>query len=76
MPKSKGTSFLIVVNCCESLSCSMPSRKYSPTLPDISSDFSMILSTVPYLESQLTAVLGPTLFTPGMLSEVSPTKAK
>ena len=66
----------MVVSCCESFNCSMPSRRYSPTFPVISSALVIIFSTVSYLVSQFTAVLGPTFWTPGMLSEVSPTNAK
>ena len=76
IPKSNFTSFFISVSWRESFNCSMPARKYSPTLPLNSSAFSIIVSMSLCSVNQLTAVFGPTFSTPGMLSEVSPTKAK
>ena len=48
---------------------------FSPTLPSISSWCASRLSTVVYWLSHFAAVFGPTLGTPGMLSEASPISA-
>ncbi len=52
------------------------SRKYSPTLPLILSALAITPSSVPYSFSHFTAVLGPTLSTPGTLSTLSPMSVK
>jgi hypothetical protein len=48
-------------------------RRFSPTAPLISPARATRASTEPYSCSSFTAVLGPTLCTPGTLSTVSPT---
>ena len=49
--------------------------RLSPTTPFIASAFFFIPSKSPYSISHLAAVFCPTFGTPGMLSDVSPTKA-
>ena len=50
--------------------------KFSDTFPLMLSIFWMIVSKLSYLSNNETAVFGPILSTPGMLSDVSPTKTK
>ena len=52
------------------------SRRFSPTTPPISAAWATTPSSEPYCSSHLTAVLGPTLGTPGTLSTVSPTSVR
>ena len=48
--------------------------RFSDTFPLMLSIFCMIDSKLSYLSNNETAVFGPTLSTPGMLSDASPTK--
>ena len=66
----------MVTSSFERESCFKPSLKFSPTFPVIFSELSTIPSIFLYSVSHLTAVFGPTLSTPGTLSEVSPINAK
>ena len=50
--------------------------RFSPTAPVIWSAFLIILSSELYSLSHLSAVLGPTLSTPGILSALSPMMVK
>ena len=50
--------------------------RFSDTFPLMLSIFWMIDSKLSYLSNNETAVFGPTLSTPGMLSDASPTKTK
>ncbi|MNL35838.1 hypothetical protein D3C87_1578900 [compost metagenome] len=54
----------------------MASRRLLPATPLIPSASSTSLSIEPNSVSHLTAVLGPTLVTPGTLSTVSPTSIR
>ena len=49
--------------------------KFSPTLPLMFSAFSIIFDISPNSFNHFAAVLMPTFGTPGILSEVSPTRA-
>ena len=54
----------------------MVSRSASPTFPEISSACSITPAKLEYCCSHFTAVFGPTVGTPGILSEASPDKVK
>ena len=61
-----------------SIFLSRSSREFlrlSPTTPLIESAFFLIVSMSPYSLSHFAAVFCPTFGTPGMLSDVSPTRA-
>ena len=66
----------MVASLRESARSSVCARRLSPTLPSISSWCASRLSSVVYWFSHFAAVFGPTLGTPGMLSEASPTSAR
>ena len=55
---------------------SRAARRFSPTLPLISSACCRMASSEPYSFSHLAAVLGPTLSTPGTLSTASPVSVR
>ena len=76
IPTSRGTSVFILTNSWAKSSISIEERKFSPTLPPIDSAFFLIPSMSLYSLSHLTAVLGPTLSTPGTLSDLSPIRAR
>lgn len=72
----RGRSHFMVARVRESLRVSRLLRRLSPILPLILLALSMRVSMLSYCCSHLAAVLGPTLSMPGMLSEVSPTRAR
>jgi hypothetical protein len=51
-------------------------RRFSPTAPPISLAWATMASSEPQASSHFTAVLGPTLGTPGTLSTLSPISAR
>ena len=73
---SNSTSHLMVASSYDNGRRSRASRRFSPTLPFTNSAFSITPFNVPYASSHLTAVFGPHLSTPGMLSTLSPIRAK
>ena len=66
----------MVASLRDSASVSSPARRFSPTLPPISAACATSSSSVGHVASHFAAVLGPTLSMPGMLSELSPTRAR
>jgi hypothetical protein len=71
-----GMSVRMVASLRASSSVVSPARRFSPTLPLTLAASATSASSVAYCPSHLAAVLGPTLSMPGMLSELSPTKAR
>ena len=69
------TSFLRETSSMFLSKSSNDDLKFSPTLPFILSAFSITFRISPNSFNHLAAVLIPTFGTPGMLSDVSPTKA-
>ena len=65
-----------MTNSYASSNVSRDDRRFSPTFPPIDSAFFITPSMSVYSSSHFTAVLGPTLSTPGTLSDLSPIRAK
>ena len=76
IPNSSSTSVFIFTNSWARSSISMEDLKFSPTFPPIDSEFSFTPCMSLYSLSHFTAVLGPTLSTPGTLSDLSPINAR
>ena len=71
-----GTSRRIVVRNFDIFASSAPAAIRSPSRPLISPAWAMISSTLPYWASSVLAVFSPTPLMPGMLSDVSPARAR
>ncbi len=66
----------MVASLRDSARVSSPARRFSPTTPVILSAFCSSVSMLLYVPSHFAAVFGPTFGMPGMLSELSPIKAR
>ncbi len=66
----------MVASCFDSDRCGIAARRFSPILPPIAAALAITFSSVPYSASHLAAVFGPHLSTPGMLSTLSPVRAR
>ncbi len=60
----------------DALASSAPARIFSPAAPGISEACSMMDSIEPHCRSSFAADFSPMPFTPGMLSEESPARAR